>query len=218
VVYPVRIYNRRMDVDELQKMIDELFADSNLDERVFLANKVIFSEGFDKATLASSEKLGVPPRHSTHPIYGKKLKNKNKLYEDQKAVGREVDMLMKQFSLPIEWREFVSNRVVKPFDFNSKLIPPNRVITVVNTDNDSVVLKLSKGVRYDEYIEAWKALGKYLGKGRRKSKKVDEAKRSRGLQMLGKREFYGLTYRQLAKESVKKIVKRAKKLRDGGQI
>lgn len=140
-----------------------------------------------------------------------------------------VDEVLLRTGLSEEWRDYVAVFIVTNMPPSRNFPAPYPFITVQDVVEDSITIKIRKGIRYEEYVTAWTALVQFLGLGRRKAKKRDEQTAAIHAQMYGKREFYGLTYKQLAeeygieriavddaKDYVKKVIKRQKKLHQEG--
>lgn len=235
-----------MDVNEIQSKIDELFSDDNEDIERSYELYIISSDKFTKAIVNARKKLSlesfISKKNGTkaHAKDFKHLMN----YDDRSVVDivvkessglskekfyEVVDVAVNEAGLPAKWREYIAIYIIKqrPPQFN--VFPPNRYISVEEIEDDTVTLKIKKGLRYEQYLKSWQALSVFLGKGTRKLKTPNEETRIRDLQMHGKRETYDSTYRQLAdeyinsainiddaKDTVKKAYKRQKKLFDEG--
>ncbi len=250
-----------MKKSELQKLVDELFAQDYQGASQSYSRPVLWPTDYNKIIETARKKLGITSKalmiigknqgilsrkdgvigaKDYYPIAEDKylelviahIKSSSKAKTDVQAKEHfysVVDEVLGRTGLSEEWREYVAVFIVTNMPPSKNFPAPYPFITVQDTDDDSVTIKIHRGIRYEEYITAWAALAEFLGLGRRKAKKLSEKTAAIHAQMYGKREFYGLTYRQLAeeygierltvddaKDYVKKVIKRQKKLRNGG--
>lgn len=207
-------------------------------KKLGLTSKALMAIGKEKGIL--QRKDGVIGVKDYYPVTEDKylklviahIKSSSKAMTDSKAKDyfySVVDEVLGRTGLSEEWRDYVAVFIVTNMPPSRNFPAPYPFIKVQDIDEDSVTIKIRKGIRYEEYVTAWAAIVQFLGLGRRKAKKRDEQTAAIHAQMYGKREFYGLTYKQLAeeygierltfddaKDYVKKAIKRQKKLRQEG--
>ncbi len=252
-----------MNKSELQKLVDELFAQDYQGTDQSYARPVLWPADYNKIIETARKKLGITTKalmtigkshgllqrkdgvigaKNYYPITEDKylelviahIKSGSKTMTDKQAKDSfyaVVDEVLVRTGLSEEWRDYVAVFIVTNMPPSKNYPAPYPFIKVQDVGDEFVTIKLRRGIRYEEYVTAWAALAEFLGLGRRKAKKRDEQTAAIHAQMYGKREFYGLTYRQLAeefgierltvddaKDYVKKVIKRQKKLHSGGQI
>lgn len=250
-----------MKKSELQKLVDELFAQDYQSINESYPRPFLWPADYNKILETARKKLGITSKalmiigknqgilsrkdgvigaKDYYPIAEDKylelviahIKSSSKAKTDIQAKDyfySVVDEVLVRTGLSKDWREYVAVFVVTNMPPGKNFPAPYPFIRVQESDDEFVTIKIYKGIRYEEYITAWAALAQFLGLGRRKAKKLNEQTAAIHAQMYGKREFYGLTYRQLAeeygierltvddaKDYVKKVIKRQKKLRSGG--
>jgi hypothetical protein len=237
-IYVLADYNTSMSnaKSDIQKILNSVLTDLNEDSIRIFENQITSDERFQKTVVAEARKdLGI--KIQTYEETGRagiKIYADTTLAKDevnQRVVNSPqyaqwVNRVLIDTGLPEMWREYVSAYISgQPVSKKELTIFQNEHIFVNEVNADSIVINIRKGIRYDEYIKAWEALSPYLGKGRRKNSARENA--IRDLQMYHSFYFRGLTYREIAQlylntdieygiETVKKAVKRQKKLFDEG--
>lgn len=227
-------------IANLQLAVDDIFSRANEDAEREYEYYIISSKKFQNAINKAEIRLGfvgikgrlkIPDEEAVSWAIKKLNGDKPKTSITQKKCKQQfyevVDIAVKEAGLPAKWREYVAIYLVKKMPPKIFVFPALRYVTVQDVNTDSVTVSFRKGIRHEEYIKAWLTLSNFLGKGRRKLKAPDEQTRIRDLQMYGKRETYGSTQKKLAqeyvntdieyaKDTVKKALKRQKKLFDEG--
>ncbi len=227
-------------ISKLQLAIDDLFSETNENAEREYEYYIITSKKFQAAVNSAEVKLGIAGVKGRLKIDDKEAvdwaikqlnSNKSPVQVLKKKLEKQfyeiVDQAVNEAGLTSKWRDYIAIYLVKKMPPKINVFPPNRLVTVQDLTADSLTVNIRKGIRHEEYIKTWLALSDFLGKGRRKLKTPDEQTRIRDLQMYGKRETYGSTQKKLAeeyvktdieyaKDTVKKALKRQKKLFNEG--
>lgn len=224
--------------DRTDGLIDEL---NGNDERKFELY-IVNSEKFQSAVESTRLKLGINIV-SKADLDGLSEIEKNNigLWADDNIVVDElpssssaaiyfyqvINDAIDGIKLPRTWRNiFAYYAITNDVPTSSMISSSRKLIQVKNIDEDSITLRLSKGIRYEEFTKLWLIVTLYLGPGRRKTKSPDAETRIRDLQMYGKKQR-GYKNSEIAKEyfasdindatdAVKKAIRRQRKLFDKG--
>lgn len=214
--------NKRLSDDSekriIQANIDSVMLELNRASDSIFDNYIIQSEEVQNAVRSAQKELGV--ERSTIP--------KNKEISWIKTNSAVLKKWFASTRLPDSWYTFFVQYVISAYvPPSTDLVHRESYIEIQDTDDHSVTLRIKKGVRFEEYTYAWKALSPFLGAGRRKNKLPDYDTRIRDLQMYGKHQS-GYTNKMIAddyvnainddnaKDTVKKAVRRQKKLFEKG--
>jgi hypothetical protein len=223
----------------LQADLDAALATINEDSLRVFETQITSSKSFQEGVAETRKVVGIyfPTYHESGrngaEINADILLDRNKLSEkrvreiiESEKFKKCVDKLMQNTGLPNHWREYVIAYITgQPIDKESLTVFTNEHILLESIDDNSLTVKIKKGTRYDEYIKAWDSLSKHLGKGRRKDSSRDNA--ARDLQMYHSFYYRGLSLKEIAKlylntdveygvDTVKKAIRRQKKLFDEG--
>jgi hypothetical protein len=220
---------------EIQKLLDSILAELNEDSIRIFEMQITSDSQFQESVARARKKLGIKI-----PTQKEKGRNERELnadvnfgdYQaDDKLVNSKqflssVDKVILETKLPEIWRDYIAAYISgKSLSKDDLKIYKNEHLIVENADEDSIVIRIRKGIRYEEYVKAWDALAFHLGKGRRRNTVRDNA--IRDLQMYHSFYFRGLPYKEISKlyldtdvewgvDTVKKAIKRQKKLFDEG--
>lgn len=203
---------------EIQALVDAIIGDLNRDSDNVFEPYISYSDKLLNAVSVTRKKLGI--EKSTIP--------KN---EQASWLETNKQTLLSGFEttgLPKSWYTFFVQYVAtNTAPSITETVAHRRFIEVTESTDDSITIKISKGVRFEEYTAIWKALSPFLGTGRRKNKQPDYDTRIRDLQMYGKQQS-GYTNKMIAddyvvainddnaKDTVKKAIRRQKKLFEKG--
>jgi hypothetical protein len=229
-----------MDKSAIQKELDELFSSENEENERAYELYVTQSERFKLAINTARARLGI---ENVRVPFGfeedyiddwivANVKSADPAHTYQKA----IEKVLTDTGLPLKWRNYIKIYLITGMSPSSNVFPSTSYIEVLEINEKNTTLSIKSGIRYEEYIAAWKVLSKVLGKARRKVKKRDEDKTVRDLQMYHLRGVYSkskhkdyVTQKALAeryinasiniddaKDTVKKALKRQRKLHDKG--
>lgn len=238
----MRMFDRQKEVTKIQALVNGIVGSLNENsERVF-EPYIITSSKFQSAISNARKKLNIAglQKVDEHQIIEWILEHlggnpKNPITEKTNAMFlkefyQAVDSALHEAELPESWREYIAIYIVTEIPPDSKVLGTKPIAQVENVTDSSMTITFRKGMRHEEYIKLWSAISKFLGPGRRKNKMPDADKRIRDIQMHGKKQAYGnkLSYSELSKEylpetdveyakdTIKKAIKRQKKLFDEG--
>ena len=224
---------------ELQADLDSALATINEDSLRVFETQVTASKSFQdavaetiKVTGLESPVLTVSDKYDTqmsaNVLFRQRGTPPQKVRKiiESKEFKDCIDKLMQDTSLPNRWREYAIAYITGQSVSKKNLtLSTNEHILLEKIDDNSLTIKIRKGVRYDEYIKTWGSLSKHLGKGRRKDSTRDNAVRD--LQMYHSFYYRGLSLKEIAKlylntdveygvDTVKKAIRRQKRLFDEG--
>lgn len=140
----------------------------------------------------------------------------------------EVDSVIKKMGLSDEWDEYIRTYIAYGKPPENQMFYGDKYMQITRIDQDGQVwLCLKPGLRREDYVNAWKALARYLGSAQKKSKpytsqefnnKIYEARQG-GLSY-GKlaKLFFPAMDTDIAVDRIKKAVKReSQRRKKGGQ-
>lgn len=130
----------------------------------------------------------------------------------------EVERVIKLSNLTADWHDYVTSYILNSSAPENPLFMIPKTIRVIDMEEDgSITIKIKPGIRYSDYISAWKVFVRHLGEGNRLEKPYTNTNSN----LIYQDKVAGMTYAELAKkyfpsnaeasiDKIKKIVSREK--------